>query len=247
MRTKLLVFPPETLRAAMREGWLDISSSGKYTLSTDRSLLVASVAQGVLFGLLGWWVRLHPVSAIDFTITRTLQKTRSPLVRGATFVLSYTNAHPVMNVLSIPLAAFLWRMHLRLEAATVLVAVAATNLFRQIVQRVVNRPRPSPLFVRVHHKAHRQSFPSGHVLSSVTLWGWLLVLRSLFLKEIPLWQKLLFSIPVLFIATIGPTRIYMGEHWATDVLGGYLLGGSWLSLTFLLYRTLKKRGILASG
>ncbi len=67
------------------------------------------------------------------------------------------------------------------------------------------------------------------------------------MKDIPLWQKLLFSIPVLFIATIGPTQVYMGEHWATDVLGGYLLGGSWLSLTYVLYRALKKRGILASG
>ncbi|HBE28356.1 MAG TPA: hypothetical protein DDW25_05635 [Ktedonobacter sp.] len=57
-------------------------------------------------------------------------------------------------------------------------------------------------------------------------------------------QKALRSIPTLFIAFIGPSRIYLGDHWATDVLGGYLLGGSWLALLFRVYLALKNNGVL---
>jgi len=49
---------------------------------------------------------------------------------------------------------------------------------------------------------------------------------------------------VLCVVLVGPTRIYLGDHWTTDVLGGYLFGGTWLSLSLWLYLTLEKKRVL---
>jgi membrane-associated phospholipid phosphatase len=112
------------------------------------------------------------------------------------------------------------------------------------MQRLVSRPRPSPLLVHVSHHKQSKSFPSGHVTSSLTFWGWLLAVGLFRLKGSQTRQKALLSIPALLVAFAGPSRVYLGEHWATDVLGGYLLGGGWVSLCLQVYLQLRKRGVL---
>ena len=53
-----------------------------------------------------------------------------------------------------------------------------------------------------------------------------------------MWRKALMSVITLMIVLGGPSRIYLGEHWTSDVVGGYLFGGAWLSLAFSLYSAL---------
>lgn len=214
------------------------------SLKQEQFLQAASALQLALFGALAWWVHRHPVLSIDVAITRALQKNQSPPLRYAMLALSYVNEHTFLNVLAVPLAAYFWMRRLRLEAVMIVVATTMSNLFRVWFHRIVNRPRPSPQVVRVEQKSNGKSFPSGHVLASMTFWGWLLALWPLLWQGNRLRQKTLRSIPALFIAFIGPSRIYLGDHWATDVLGGYLLGGSWLALLFRVYLALKNNGVL---
>jgi membrane-associated phospholipid phosphatase len=44
---------------------------------------------------------------------------------------------------------------------------------------------------------------------------------------------------------VGPSRIYLGDHWASDVLGSYLIGGALLGVTLWIYLKLKERGVLS--
>lgn len=220
------------------------SAQDHQPLKQKQFLLTASTLQLALFGALAWWVHRHPVLSIDVAITRALQRNQSPPLCYAMVALSYVNEHTFLNVLAIPLAAYFWLRRLRLEAVMIVAATSTSNLFRVWSHRIVNRPRPSPYMVRVEQQSHGKSFPSGHVLASMTFWGWLLALWPLLWQGNRSRQKALKSIPTLFIAFIGPSRIYLGDHWATDVLGGYLLGGSWLALLFQIYLALKNNGVL---
>ncbi len=89
---------------------------------------------------------------------------------------------------------------------------------------------PQPMLVRVEQPRKGKSFPSGHVISSVTFWGWFLALGVVYLKDKPGWYRLLLGIPIFLIVSIGPARVYLGDHWASDVLGGYLFSGGLLCL-----------------
>jgi membrane-associated phospholipid phosphatase len=119
-------------------------------------------------------------------------------------------------------------------------------VLRLVLRQSINRPRPSPPFVQVRQKPHGKSFPSGHVISAVNFWGWLFIVGMRLLKGKPIWLRAMLGIPLLITLLVGPSRIYLGDHWASDVLGGYLFGSGWLGLSLRLYQALKKKGVLSS-
>jgi membrane-associated phospholipid phosphatase len=140
----------------------------------------------------------------------------------------------------------LWKMKLRLEAMMVPVTLWINALTRTGIKRLINRPRPKPLLVHVRRQSKGRSFPSGHVTSSIILWGWLFTIARSHREMNRVWRGILLSIALLFVALIGPSRIYLGDHWTTDVLGGYLYGGGWFGLSLCLYHELRKQGSSAT-
>ena len=212
-------------------------------------LLIASAVQFALLIPLARWANKHKQPPIELGITHLLQR-KSPslarrVVKGLNLVFS---SGASLNLLVLPLAALLWSIQLRLEALITLATCWTSGLLRTGLKQLVDRPRPNPLLVKVTKQSGGKSFPSGDVSSSVIVWGWLAAV-GLMRQENPLGQararrgkKLLFSLSALPVALVGPARVYLGDHWATDVLGGYLFGGGWLSLTLSLYYLLKERG-----
>lgn len=204
-------------------------------------LLIGSALQFALLIPLARWANKHQHPPIDISITHLVQK-KAPsftrhLVKGINLVLS---SGASLNVLVVPLAVLLWKMRLRLEALMTVATCWTSGLARIGIKSLVGRPRPNPLLVKVTKQSGGKSFPSGDVSSAVIMWGWLAAL-GLMRQENSLGRKLLFSLPVLPVALVGPARVYLGDHWTTDVLGGYLFGGGWLSLTLSLYLLLRER------
>lgn len=212
----------------------------------DHVLWGLSTAQLALFGLLTWRMRTHPILPIDEKITRTLQKLSSPVWYHLARAVSYLGSSPaIANTLACPLAVVLWKRHLRLEAVMTL-GVSLSSLFAgTVVKRLVSRPRPRRIQVHVYERKQTRSFPSGDVISAVTFWGWLCALGLLLTQGKGLRQRALVAPAALIVVLSGPARVYLGVHWTSDVLGAYLFGGSWLSLSLRLYRALKKRKVLA--
>ncbi len=211
-------------------------------------LLITSTIAFALFVPLAWWAHKHPQPPDEIRFTRMFQKKQPSLVRRIVQVLNtITGSASFLNMFTIPTAIVLWKRRLRLEAIFT-IGVSWTNaLARTLVKQLVNRPRPNAMLVHRAKKAHGKSFPSGHTSSTLAFWGWLFALGMLLRKGSSMRQNALLSFPALCIILVGPARIYLGEHWATDVLGGYLFGSGWLSLSLRLYRALRNKGSFAGS
>jgi len=109
---------------------------------------------------------------------------------------------------------------------------------------IVERPRPTAKLVDILYAVNGQSFPSGHVMSYLAYFGLLFSLGIILLKRDRWWHYAILIIPALFVVLVGPSRIYLGDHWASDVLGAYLIGGVLLGITLWIYLKLKDSGVL---
>ncbi len=204
-------------------------------------LLFASALQLSLFTLLARWVHTHQVNRFDLTMTRSIQKRHNPVFFAISQCCTLLCSWQFSSVLAIPITVALWINRLRLEAITFACVSVSGTFFRKLLQSVVDRPRPTPALVHVTKKKSSPSFPSGHASTSIIGGGWLILLCNKFLKGRPGWQKAIISTLTALMFLSGPSRVYLGEHWTTDVTGGYLYGGSFLALTFSLYFTLHRR------
>ena len=86
------------------------------------------------------------------------------------------------------------------------------------------------------------SYPSGHALGSTILYGFSAYLLA---THYPRFAGLIYTLAVLLIATIGFSRLYLGVHWPTDIVGGYGIGFLWLTfcVTMLKLNKLKLANI----
>jgi undecaprenyl-diphosphatase len=117
-----------------------------------------------------------------------------------------------------------------------------------LIKMLVDRPRPSATLIHVANPnldGGKYSFTAGHVESYVAVLGFLWFLAYFSQGRSP-WRTLALIIFGVMIALIGLARIYSGEHWFSDVAGGYLLGSIWLVLTIRFYDWGKSR-FLAKG
>jgi undecaprenyl-diphosphatase len=180
----------------------------------------------------------------DLAVTRELQETRSvdavfgPLMHA----VSVLGNHPWDVLLYVPALAV--PALLRRWGAALLLAFTATgDAMSAAVKLLVARERPPADLVTIAWDATGYSFPSGHTVHYVVFFGALAYLcyRALRhdgvlsgLVRLPL--RLLLVTSVILVALVGMSRVYLGAHWPSDVVGGYLLGGAWLSLLLAAHR-----------
>jgi undecaprenyl-diphosphatase len=111
-----------------------------------------------------------------------------------------------------------------------------------VLKVIVDRPRPpsftfSPNDILLFFNQY--AYPSGHVLFVVVFFGFIAYLGWNFLVGLTRW--ILVSACAILIVLIGPSRIYLGEHWVSDVIGSYLIGTFWLIILILLYEMVLHR------
>ncbi len=216
-------------------------------LFQTRSLLGLYLILLLLFGALTFLVHVHPLLPVDIAITQEFQENRSPWLRTFMVAVSYLgNALWLFVGLILLAAATLWILRLRLEAVVLASICLTSSLLNILVKLLVARPRPAQPLVTVLQYASGKSFPSGHVMSYVAFWGTLFTFSFILFHGKHWWRVTLLLVSGLFVILIGPSRIYLGDHWASDVLGAYLLGGLWLWTCLWIYKKLKEHHILAT-
>jgi undecaprenyl-diphosphatase len=122
--------------------------------------------------------------------------------------------------------------------------VAGSALLNVVLKLVFHRARPT-----LHRivEANGYSFPSGHSMAAFTLYG---VLCYLLWKHarFALTRTLLIVSGSIIIAAIGVSRIYLGVHYPSDVIGGYLASGTWLTVSIGIYQRMRdKRRVKLRG
>ncbi|RFZ95505.1 PAP2 family protein [Mucilaginibacter conchicola] len=204
----------------------------------QRILLFVLLLISVGFIALSVVVHIYPQLSIDLKFSREIQEHQNPFIDTMMYLISTPGYMPesVILVLSTALVFFLFKYK---KAAGFVLLTGVSGLVSTIVKALVNRPRPSEDLVRIVLKTTQQSFPSGHMMFYVVFFGFLILLM-LQLEGIAKWIKYpIIIISGFLIFTIPVSRIYLGAHWFTDVLGGFLLGVLCLYLLSWLY--LRKR------
>jgi membrane-associated phospholipid phosphatase len=198
-------------------------------------VLIASA----VFVALALAAHINPYFPIDLTITRAVQSYNGAAFERVMYGLSWMGFVPQVDVLAALVVAALFAGGLRWEAVCAVVAALGVGV-GTLTKLLVYRPRPSADLVRVVRELPSSGFPSGHVLMFTAFCGFLAFLSFTLLK--PSWGRtVLFTLFSLIVVLMGLSRIAMGQHWFSDVMGAYMLGSLWLALTIRLYRWGKPR------
>ena len=214
------------------------SDAARRRRATTRVVVAGLGGFGALTALIG----TNELEAIDNGITARLQAARGPAVECAMSFVSWFGFPPQGRVLPPAYAAPLWLRRYRLEAVFQLVAWGAAPL-GSLIKSSVGRPRPvAGKDVRVTAATlDGSSFPSGHVLTYVGVYGWMAYMAHRLIKP-ALPRRLAVVALTTLVAAVGPSRVYLGHHRPSDVAASYLLGSSYLAAMIVVYRRLRPQG-----
>jgi membrane-associated phospholipid phosphatase len=192
------------------------------------------------FAVLAYFARITPYFSFDLLITRAIQHNNNIFFSKLMLLVSYIGFPPQIYVFVLIIVLFLYALGIRWEAVVLLVNSISITGLNLLIKTIVHRPRPSVDLVRVVTKLSEYSFPSGHVMFYTSFFGFLLFLCYVLIKS-KRSKIVLMSLCALLILLIGPSRVYLGAHWASDVFGAYLFGTLWLVFTIYAYDWGKKR------
>ncbi len=206
----------------------------------------ASIFQGYMIGAIAVFLVLAMLAktvayfAFDVTITHALQTFKAAWFDTLMRALTWIGFGPQADLIALAILLFLYASGLKWETVVALVSVVGSTAVGLGIKVLIDRPRPSADLVNVISQLKDYSFPSGHVLFFTTFFGFMLFLAYTLLKH-SWWRTGLLVTLGGMVGLIGPSRIYVGQHWASDVIAAYLLGSVWLALSILIYRRGKTR------
>lgn len=168
----------------------------------------------------------HAMSVLpgDLPLTRELQESRNPLIFWPLYGVSWIGFGVQTVVITLVALGLLLLFRLRLEAIVTAIAVVGEGLLNTLLKDLVGRQRPGSNLVHVVQQINSPSFPSGHVMHYTVFYGFLIFIIATHFRSS--WgRNLLLGVMIALIVLVGPSRVYLGEHWPSDVLGAYLIGG----------------------
>ncbi|MDO8516227.1 MAG: phosphatase PAP2 family protein [bacterium] len=197
-------------------------------------LLIFSILGAISLALL---VQIHPVSSVDVRITRGLQNNGNEGLLSLMQFVSLFGDPPVAIAMIFGTAALFFFFAHPLEALFVLMTPLANGI-DVFIKALIARPRPVDSLVTVYQNLTDASFPSGHVVYYVVFFGFLATTMFVIQKIPRLMRVAVVVFSLALITLISVSRVYLGVHWASDVIGGYLTG--FVLLTTLLYFYFKR-------
>ncbi|MBO0933501.1 phosphatase PAP2 family protein [Fibrella aquatilis] len=196
--------------------------TGLLGLLVGTGLLLSEVAENI--------VKAEPMVQIDNLFTHWLFQGRSSRLSQLFYGITWFGSRPAtVGFTLLGSIVLLWQRQRR-NALILWLLLGGVSLFVQVGKRTFIRPRPQEV---AYYPEVGYSFPSGHSAVSMTLYGLLAYWAIRRLRSATA-RLLMGLVAVCLILTVGFSRIYLGVHFLSDVLGGYLLGIAWLSVGIIL-------------
>jgi len=187
------------------------------------SLIIA-----VLLLLLFAWVSEEVIAEhtrnFDTAVRAAVHEYSSPALTRVAVFASLLGGDVLALAFFVALALFL-RLRWRRAAVWLTITIAGALVLDFALKHFFHRPRPAAFFGAL---PHTYSFPSGHALLSFCFYGVLAGLLTDRIKPL-VFRILAWAVAAILIISIGLSRIYLGVHYPTDVIAGYLVAAVWVS------------------
>lgn len=185
----------------------------------------------ILFGVFCYFARQLPYFAGDISLSRWLQSIDIPFFKP---IMQGVSCWVSASIIATLVVVGLWIWGKKLEAIFVASLMSVAGLAVWLLKELISRPRPSGELVQLLSERSGPSFPSGHTTLIIVFCGFLFYLAPRLVKQ-PVVIGILRFLLIALILLMGVSRIYLGAHWASDVLGGLFLGGLILYPAIVLY------------
>ncbi len=223
----------------------ETSVSGRHSVRRGTILLIFYLWLLSGAGIFTFIARYTDLFPGDKTIARTLQKEHNPVFRAVMEFVSTFGFAKVSTPITIAVAGIFWALRFRLEAIFVLLT-SSVSLLTKAIKYLIKRPRPTSEQVQVVRIINEPSFPSGHVMHYINFFGLLIYLLATNWPSGRMRNSLI-AFCSFMIALVGPSRVYLGAHWPSDVSVGYVYGGLWFAGLMSLYLRIKAMIYPAKG
>jgi len=199
------------------------------------SLLTAVLAL-ILFSWIAGEMREGDTALFDANVRSFVHSFSSPRVTRFMFGLSFMGATGMIMILAGAVVLFVVKAWYR-ALGWLALTMAGAAVLTLALKYGFHRSRPTPFFGPVPHS---NSFPSGHALFSFCFYGVVAALINARIRSHAL-RIVVFLMAGFMVAGIGLSRIYLGVHYPSDVIAGYLAGALWVSTIVVIDRVRKTR------
>jgi membrane-associated phospholipid phosphatase len=211
-----MFMPPEQLSPEVSDPSL---TSPAVSAWRTRHLVAIMLVALLLLAVLTLVASQANPNAVDLGATRWIQQIKDSRFAALMYWVSWFGYSPQNLVMPLVLAVPFAVRGLWVEALWVLGSQASGPVV-MILKNLIHRPRPSTELVGVFTPLSDPSFPSGHVVQYATLFGVTFFLVYVLMQRSTL-RTIVLILLALPIILVGPSRLYLGQHWLSDILGGY--------------------------
>lgn len=192
--------------------------------------LLLFMGLAVIFGWLATDVHEGETLAFDQSFLREINSHSNSFLNSFFLVVTEAGGPVVMSVLTIALFAYSVYKKYRYNALLIAAGFGGATILNYIVKITVERARPE-LWTRLINET-TYSFPSGHAASSSALA--ICIVAILWRTK---WRIPALIIAPIIVGLIGFSRMYLGVHYLTDVVAGWMLSIAWLTLVIVVLYT----------
>lgn len=183
-------------------------------------------------------INREPLTVADAQLSAWLHRHATSALTSAMFIITSFGSTLVVSCIASGLALYLFWQKRFYWFATAVSSVFGGMLLNKLLKFVFHRARPH--FTDPILALNSYSFPSGHTMMATVLYG---VAAAYLAAQTSDWRRRLSIVFVAWflIALVGFSRIYLGAHYLSDVLGAMAEGLAWLSLCFTIVHSLWRR------